>query len=149
MTGRPWPKSTWPRAYDLVWTRFPHSETPHKPAIKPRPSLVLGVFELPDGSALLEVAPGSTNLKVDRRPLDFRVTNYAEMQAAGLIKATRFDLGKAMDLPYTHTWFVPLTAANKTTPVLGSMSPSMVTAFQTHLAWLDHLASEADDDEPE
>ena len=144
MTDDAWPKPVWPKAYDLVWTRFPETTPPERPGPKPRPSLVLGVYEEADGAALLLVAPGTTRLKQDRRPLDFRITNFAEMQACGLAYATRFDLDALLPLPYTREWFVPLAAAGKTTPVIGRLSDAMIMAFQTHMAWREHFLGESD-----
>lgn len=144
MTGGAWPKSVWPKVYELVWTRFPEAESIEQPGLKPRPSLVLGVYEEEDGGALLVIAPGTTRLKLERRPFDFRVTNYAEMQACGLSFATRFDLDAIIPLPYTRDWFAPLTAAGKTTPVIGRLSDAMIMAFQTHMAWRAHFLGESD-----
>ena len=144
MNEQMWPKTLWPKAYDLVWTKFPEDECLERPGPKSRPSLVLGVYEEEDGGAILLISPGTTKLKEDRRPFDFRITNYAEMQTCGLAFATRFDLDAVVPLPYTKKWFIPLDATGKTSPIIGRFSEAMIMAFQSHMAWRDHVLNQPD-----
>ncbi len=115
-----------------------------RPGPGSRPCLVLGVYEEDDGGAIILIAQGTTNLKYGRRPFDFYVSNYAEMQACGLIYATRFDMDKVIPLPYTRAWFEPLTAAGKTSPVIGRLSEAAIMAFQSHMAWREHELSQSE-----
>lgn len=142
MTGTPWPKPVWPRAYDLVWTQFPQPPDLDRPGPKSRPCLVIGVYEYEDDEATLLVAPGTTNLKQDRRPFDFYVTNWAEMRACGLSRATRFDIDDVIPLPYWREFFTPLNGM--TSPVMGRLSSAAVMAFQSHMAWREHELSKLD-----
>ncbi len=60
-----------------------------------------------------------------------RDRNAVAYEAAGLSYDTKFDLKKALDLPYTTEWFsVPPAAPNGQTPKLGTLHPSLVRAVQ-------------------
>ena len=50
---------------------------------------------------------------------------------AGLSYDTKFDLKRAVDLPYTSEWFaVPPAAPHGQTPKLGILHPSLMLALQ-------------------
>jgi hypothetical protein len=53
--------------------------------------------------------------------------NRAAYEAAGLSYNTKFDLKKALDLPYSTEWFsVPAAAPHGQTPKLGILHPSLM-----------------------
>lgn len=60
-----------------------------------------------------------------------RDRNLAAYEVAGLSFDTKFDLKKALDLPYTTEWFsVPPAAPHGQLPKLGTLHPSLVRAVQ-------------------
>lgn len=77
----------------------------------------------------LLIAPGTKNLKVDKRPLDFMVSNYVEMTAAGLPMATRFDLDDLLPLPYNKSFFAIFDKRRHSNPIMGSLSPQSAIAL--------------------
>ena len=57
--------------------------------------------------------------------------NRSAYDMAGLSYDTKFDLKRAVDLPYTSEWFaVPLAAPHGQTPKLGTLHPSLMPALQ-------------------
>ena len=57
--------------------------------------------------------------------------NRAAYDMAGLSYDTKFDLKRAVDLPYTSKWFgVPPAATHGQTPKLGTLHPSLMRALQ-------------------
>jgi hypothetical protein len=57
--------------------------------------------------------------------------NRAAYDMAGLSYDTKFDLKRAIDLPYTSEWFaVPPAAPHGQTPKLGTLHPSLMLALQ-------------------
>ena len=57
--------------------------------------------------------------------------NRAAYEMAGLSYDTKFDLKRAIDLPYTAKWFaVPPAAPLGQTPKLGILHPSLMLALQ-------------------
>ena len=57
--------------------------------------------------------------------------NRAAYDMAGLSYDTKFDLKRAIDLPYTSAWFaVPPAAPHGQTPKLGTLHPSLMLALQ-------------------
>ena len=60
-----------------------------------------------------------------------RTRNPVAYETAGLSYDTKFDLGQAIDLPYTTDWFsVPPAASQGQIPRLGTLHPSLVLAVQ-------------------
>lgn len=98
-----------PRLFDIVWCRFPERKDPQEPAFKVRPALVRSSAIDPRRRiGLLEVAYGTTNLKIDRRRyLDLIIMNSAEVDRLGLQKATRFDLDNVVRIPWCSEYFCP------------------------------------------
>ena len=58
-------------------------------------------------------------------------SNRAVYEMDGLSYDTKFDLKRAIDLPYTSEWFaVPPAAPHGQTPKLGTLHPSLMLALQ-------------------
>ena len=91
-----------PGAGDIVECRFPEKEVPG-PGPKERPALVLHAERFPDRSSHVVVAYG-TSQDVDHcHPGEF--TLRASEPGAGLTRDTKFDLRRAVKLPFDDTWF--------------------------------------------
>jgi hypothetical protein len=120
-----WPA---PEPGDIVWCRFP--ERPRdKPGPKPRPAIVLEVTERTDGIEV-KVAYG-TSQKLERlKAGEFairRLDNAAAYELAGLSHDTKFDLAKALSLPWGDMFFgVPPNPRHGQTPKLGSLHSGMM-----------------------
>lgn len=120
-----WPE---PQAGVIVWCRFP--DTPaFQPGPKPRPALVLTVFDDEAPQFRVLIAYG-TSQKVDRLYAgEFQVTpqDGAAFRLAGLSFPTKFNLSTAVELPYNMRWFdVPPTAPCGQTPQLGVLHPNLL-----------------------
>ena len=120
-----------PTAGEIVWCHFPDDITPRP---KPRPSLVLAVFDDDAPQFHVRVAYGTSQRTSNLHRVEFaiaRQSNPAAFESAGLSFDTKFDLKQALDLPYTTEWFsVPPAAPFGQTPKLGTLHPSMVRAVQ-------------------
>lgn len=120
-----------PTAGEIVWCHFPDDITPDP---KPRPSLVLAVFDDDAPQFHVRVAYGTSQRKSNLHRGEFaiaRQSNPAAFESAGLSFDTKFDLKQALDLPFTTEWFsVPPAAPFGQTPKLGTLHPSMVRAVQ-------------------
>ena len=117
-----WPA---PEPGDIVWCRFP--ERPRdKPGPKPRPAIVLEVTERTDGIEV-KVAYG-TSQKLDRlKAGEFAIRRLDNYESAGLSHDTKFDLAKALTLPWDRMFFdVPPNPRHGQTPKLGSLHPGMM-----------------------
>jgi hypothetical protein len=128
MILRWWPE---PTAGDIVWCHFPDNIDPRP---KPRPALVLTVYDDEAPQFIVQVAYG-TSQKTDRLfPGEFLIAqskNPAAYAAAHLSFDTKFNVKQALDLPYSSQWFsVPPAAPHGQRPVLGTLHPSMVRAAQ-------------------
>lgn len=84
------------------------------------------------GEGEVQLAYGTTNLKMGQRTRDFFVTNLAEMDACGLNKATRFDLDKIAWIPWAEEWFSILPGY--ASPVIGHLSAHGTKLLQMELA---------------
>ena len=121
---RGWPE---PTAGDIVWCHFPDHIHP-KP--KARPGLITSTKVDDEGKVFVVVAYG-TSQKINRLYSgEFRITRQDQPAAyahAGLSYDTKFDLSKALELPYNNDYFsVPPHAPHGQTPKLGTLHPSMV-----------------------
>ena len=128
MTNRWWAE---PAAGEIVWCRFP-DDVSLRP--KPRPALILAVFDDDASHFHVRVADGTSQRTTTLHRGEFAILrdrNPAAYAAAGLSYDTKFDLKQALDLPYTTEWFsVPPTAPHGQTPKLGTLHPSLVRAVQ-------------------
>lgn len=121
---RGWPE---PMAGDIVWCHFPDHIHP-KP--KARPGLITSTKVDDEGKVFVVVAYG-TSQKINRLYSgESRITRQDQPAAyahAGLSYDTKFDLSKALELPYNNDYFsVPPHTPHGQTPKLGTLHPSMV-----------------------
>jgi len=120
-----------PTAGEIVWCRFPDDIRPRP---KPRPALILAVFDDDAPPFVVRVAYGTSQRTTTLYRGEFailRERDRAAYEAAGLSYDTKFDLRQALDLPYTTDWFsVPPAAPHGQTPKLGTLHPSLVRAVQ-------------------
>ena len=123
-----WPE---PSAGDIVWCHFPDSIHPRP---KPRPALILTVFDEDAPPCQVRVAYGTSQRTTALHRGEFsilRARHPAAYEAAGLSYDTKFDLNETVDLPYTAEWFsVPPAAPHGQIPKLGTLHPSLVPAVQ-------------------
>lgn len=128
MTSSGWAE---PTAGEIVWCRFPDDIRPRP---KPRPALILAVFDDDAPPFVVRVAYGTSQRTTTLYRGEFailRERDRAAYEAAGLSYDTKFDLRQALDLPYTTDWFsVPPAAPHGQTPKLGTLHPSLVRAVQ-------------------
>ena len=120
-----------PAAGDMVWCHFP-DDIPPRP--KPRPALILEVFDDDAPQFFVRVAYGTSQRTTSLRRGEFsieRSRNLAAFEAAGLSYDTKFDLKQVLELPFSTEWFsVPPAAPHGQTPKLGTLHPSLVRAVQ-------------------
>jgi hypothetical protein len=120
-----------PTAGDVLWCHFPDDI---RPRAKPRPALVLAVFDDNAPQFTVRVAYGTSQRTTALRRGEFAILrnkHATAFTAAGLSFDFKFDLKQALDLPYTSDWFsVPPAAPHGQTPKLGTLHPSLVRAVQ-------------------
>ncbi len=128
MTQRWWGE---PTAGDIVWCHFPDDVHPRP---KPRPALVLAVFDDDAPQFEVRVAYGTSQRTTTLYAGEFAILrdrHRAAYAAAGLSYDTKFNLKQALDLPYSSEWFsVPPASPHGQTPKLGTLHPSLVRAVQ-------------------
>lgn len=122
-------------AGDIVWCHFPDDIHPRP---KPRPALVLVVFDDDAPQFTVRVAYGTSQRTTTLYRGEFSILrdrNPAAYTAAGLSYDTQFNLKQALELPYSTEWFsVPPHAPHGQTPKLGILHPSLVRAVQAAFA---------------
>lgn len=120
-----------PTAGEIVWCHFPDNINPRP---KPRPALIVAVFDNDAAPFTVRVAYGTSQKTTQLYRGEFAILqsrNAAAYAAAGLSYDTKFDLRQLVDLPYTAEWFsVPPAAPHGQTPLLGTLHPSMVRVVQ-------------------
>ena len=120
-----------PTAEEIDWCHFPDNINPRP---KPRPALILAVFDDDAPQFHVRVAYGTSQRTTTLHRGEFsilRTRNPAAYESAGLSFDTKFDLKQAIDLPYTTEWFsVPPAAPHGQIPKLGTLHPSLVPAVQ-------------------
>jgi hypothetical protein len=120
-----------PAAGEIVWCHFPDSISPRP---KPRPALILTVFDDNAPEFEVQVAYGTSQRVTSLHQGEFAVSkenNLAAYKSAGLSYDTKFDLKQAIDLPFTTQWFsIPPAAPHGQSPKLGTLHPSLVRAVQ-------------------
>lgn len=120
-----------PTAGDIAWCHFPDDIHPRP---KPRPALILAVFDDEAPRFTVQVAYGTSQRTTTLYRGEFsilRERDQAAYAAAGLSYNTKFNLKQALDLPYNTDWFsVPPAAPHGQTPKLGILHPSLVPAVQ-------------------
>ena len=120
-----WPA---PEPGDIVWCRFP--ERPRdKPGPKPRPALVLRVADK-TGGIEVTVAYGTSQGLTRMVAGEFAIRkqqNSAAYAFAGLSYDTKFNLVKALTLPWDAVFFaIAPDPKHGQTPKLGSLHPGMM-----------------------
>jgi hypothetical protein len=117
-----------PLAGDIVWCYFP-DELQVEPTEKPRPALVLAVYDdrAPEFGVL--VAYG-TSQKVTQLYAGEFVISRADgeaFRAAGLSYDTKFNLARRLELHFNDEYFaVPPGAPHGQQPKLGVLHPSLI-----------------------
>ena len=128
MTHRWWDE---PAAGEFVWCHFPDNINPRA---KPRPALILAVFDDDDPQFVVRVAYGTSHRTTELHRGEFAIlatVNPAAYRAAGLSYDTKFDLRQVIDLPYGTEWFsVPPAAPHGQRPTLGTLHPSLVRSVE-------------------
>ena len=123
-----WPE---PTAGDIVWCDFPDQINPRP---KPRPALILSVFDNGAPEFEVQVAYGTSQKTRTLYKGEFaiyRQLNAAAYEAANLSFDTKFNLKQLIDLPFSTEWFsVPPAAPSGQIPKLGVLHPSMVRAVE-------------------
>lgn len=114
-----------------MWCHFPDDVHPRP---KPRQALILSVFDDDAPQFTVRVAYGTSQRTTTLYREEFSILhdrNPAAYAAAGLSYDTRFNIGQAIDLPYTTEWFsVPPAAPHGQSPGLGVLHPSLVRTVQ-------------------
>lgn len=123
-----WPE---PAAGDIVWCHFPDNIQPHP---KPRPALILSVFDDDAPRFTVQVAYGTSQRPQTLYRGEFAILshkNRVAYDAANLSFDTKFKLRQVLDLPFSTDWFsVPSAAPHGQIPKLGTLHPSLVRAVQ-------------------
>jgi hypothetical protein len=129
MSEKWWPR---PTAGDIVWCRFPEDFPPVNTGPKPRPALVVTVFEDHQPQFWVQVVYGTSQRTNELYAGEFairQVNHFAAFEASGLSADTKFNFAEIVDLSYNSTWFtVPPAAPFGQCPQLGTLHPSLVRA---------------------
>ena len=124
-----------PEAGEIVWCHFPENKG-IKPGLKPRPALVVKVFDDQTPHFIVLVAYGTSQKTDQLRSGEFLISDRetAAYQLAGLSYSTKFSFHSTAELPYSSEWFkVPPGAPNGQTPRLGVLHPSLMQRVRA--AW--------------
>jgi hypothetical protein len=101
-----------------------------QPAPKPRPALILNVFDEDASECSVEVACGTSHRTTTLHRDEFAILrdrNPAVYAAAGLSYDTKFNLRQTVVLPFNIEWFsVPPAAPHGQKPMLGTLHPSLM-----------------------
>ena len=120
-----------PTAGEIVWCHFPDFVSPQP---KPRPALILAVFDDATPQFDVRVAHGASQRTTTLYRGEFSILRdrkRAAFEASGLSFDTKFDLKQTLDLPYTTEWFsVPSAAPHGQSPKLDTLHPSLARAVQ-------------------
>lgn len=133
VTLTPFPISTLPAPYEIVWCRFPEHESLGEPGPKCRPALIKNVAQLPDNIGEVHLIYGTTNIKSQQRRNDLTITNVNEMNACGLYRATRFDLDTIAHIPWAEEWFDILP--DYSSPVIGRLTEHGIKMLQLIISY--------------
>jgi hypothetical protein len=120
-----------PTAGEIVWCHFPDNVSPHP---KPRPALILNVFDDDAPEFSVEVTYGTSQRTTTLHRGEFAVLrdrSQAAHAAAGLSYDSKFNLRQTVVLPFNTEWFsVPPAAPHGRTPMLGTLHPSLMRAVE-------------------
>jgi PemK-like, MazF-like toxin of type II toxin-antitoxin system len=127
-----WPA---PEAGEIVWCHFPENKG-IKPSPKPRPALVIKVFDDNKPCFAVSVIYGTSQKTDQLRSGELLISNRdaTAYQHAGLSYSTKFNFHSTVELPYDEEWFkVPPGAPHGQTPILGVLHPSLM--LRARAAW--------------
>jgi hypothetical protein len=120
-----------PTAGDIVWCHFPDGVRPRP---KPRPALILVVFDDDAPQFTVRVAYGTSQRTTELHRGEFCIAQLqmaAAYKVAGLSYDTKFDLKQTVDLPYNRDWFsVPPAAPHGQIPKIGILHASLMRTLQ-------------------
>jgi hypothetical protein len=117
-----------PLAGDIVWSYFP-DELRSVPAEKPRPALILIVYDDLDPHFGVLVAYGTSQRVVQLYRGEFAITSADAdaYQAAGLSYDTKFNLVRRLQMPFSDEYFcVPPAAPHGQRPKLGVLHAGLM-----------------------
>ena len=104
-----------PEGGDILWAHFPNVENLGKPGPKPRPALVLFI-SVPDHAVL--VAYGTSQRTDKIFPGEFVLDpSDPGFPLSGLTTRTKFDLNRAVQLPFDSVWFGPAPGPYVSSPL--------------------------------
>jgi hypothetical protein len=117
-----WPE---PNAGDIVWCLFP--AVLGTPGPKPRPALVVKVFDDKAPDFWIEVAYGTSQKTNKLYAGEFLIPNQnsAAFKLAGLSYPTKFNFNAQVKLPFNSTWFGVPPGGTTQTPILGTLHSSL------------------------
>lgn len=120
-----------PSIGDMVWCLFPEDLIKPKPAPKPRPGIVIQVFDpRKEGDPfVVHICPGTSQVRgIYPHELLIDRDQYPDEYApTGLSYPTKFDLRRIATLPYTSEWFgVPPNPRFGAVPKMGTLHPATV-----------------------
>jgi hypothetical protein len=127
-----WPS---PEAGEIVWCHFPENKG-IKPSLKPRPALVIRVFDDNKPCFIALVAYGTSQKTDQLRSGEFAISDRdaSGYQLAGLSYPTKFNFHGTLELPYNEEWFkVPPSAPHGQIPKLGVLHSSLM--LRARAAW--------------
>jgi len=120
-----------PAAGDIVWCHFPDNVHPRP---KPRPALIIAVFDSEPGKFDVRVVYGTSKRTTTLHRGEFailRERNPVAFEVSGLSYDTKFNLRQMLDLPYSMQWFsVPPNAPHGQCPKLGILHPSLMRTLE-------------------
>ncbi|MDP2371030.1 type II toxin-antitoxin system PemK/MazF family toxin [Rhodoferax sp.] len=124
-----------PEAGEIVWCHFPHGKG-IEPGPKPRPALIIKVFDDHAPQFIVLVAYGTSQKTEQLRSGEFAIgdRDVAAYQLAGLSYPSKFSFHATVELPYNSDWFkVPPGTPHGQTPKLGVLHPSLTQ--RARAAW--------------
>lgn len=122
-----WPE---PAAGDIVWCHFPDDIHPHP---KPRPALVLTVFDDDAPEFRVQVAYGTSQKTTSLHRGEFAIfqaKNTIAYKTARLSYDTKFNLTQTVELPFSTDWFSVPPGSLTQDPELGMLHPSLIRALE-------------------
>lgn len=128
-----YPLSTAPAPYDIVWCRFPYVEEPDTPAEVSHPGLIRQAFADNEGNPWVRVVYGTSVDPLRRGVEYFTVAKLSELDACNLKCATRFCLGRTMELPWSREYFTCLP--RQTFPVVGRLTDYAIYILQLQISY--------------
>ena len=118
-----------------MWCHFP-DDLALTPGSKPRPALILTVFDDDAPCYRVRVAYGTSQKTRKLYSGEFVIadTDQPAFKLSGLSYTTKINLGRIVELPYTDEWFsVPLAISYGQMPKLGLLHPSLM--HKVRAAW--------------